>query len=68
MDFIIALCGEFLNRKLDIFSQAKGKTIHYYRLYFEIEYLTRKGFMNIIMFVIFAAHDLTSTLRSAQDE
>ena len=26
MDFIIALCGEFLNRKLDIFLQAKGKT------------------------------------------
>lgn len=42
--------------------------MHYYRLYFAIEDLKRKGFMNIIMFVIFAAHNLASTLRSAQDE
>ena len=68
MDFIIALCGEFLNSKLDIFRKQKERLIHYYRLYFAIEDLKRKGFMDIIMFVIFAAHDLTSTLRSAQDE
>ena len=58
----------FLIANLIYFRKQKERLIHYYRLYFAIEDLKRKGVMNIIMFVIFAAHDLTSTLRSAQDE